>query len=116
MNAAARQADPRSVTATEARSLLEEQESSDLSIAAFARQRGVRPWALYNARALARRRASREAEKAFSEVCVVEDDPPRHQSDNGQIELSLPSGLSLRIGAGFDEVTLRRVLGVLASC
>ena len=51
---------PRTLPAAEARALLEEQRQSGMSIAAFARERNVKPWVLYNAQASARRRAARE--------------------------------------------------------
>ena len=104
------------VTAAEARALLIEQKTSGLSVAAFARQKSVPSWSLYNAIAIARRRARRKAEKHFAEVNIIENEPLPEPPQNALIELALPSGISLRVGAGFDEVTLRRLLGMLATC
>lgn len=114
MTTSADQPDLRSVTSTEACTLLEAQEASGLSIAAFAREHGIRPWSLYNARAAARR--NRDSAAVFSEVRVVEESPEQAPVHGDSLEISLPSGLSIRIGRGFDEVTLRRVLGILATC
>jgi len=105
---------PRSVPASEARKLLEEQRGSGLSIAAFARSKGVRAWSLYNAQAIARRRPRRSSEAALAEVRVV--DAPAKQNNLAALELALPSGIAIRVNRDFDEVALRRVLGVLASC
>ena len=106
---------PRRVAADEARVLLAEQEQSGLTMAAFARSKGVQPWTLYNARAQARKKASRLAGASFSPIHVT-DQPESVGSSSGPIELVLPSGLTLRIAVGFDEVALRRLLGVLAAC
>ena len=100
---------PRSVPAREAASLLEEQQASGLSIAAFAKANNVAPWSLYNAR----NRARKEAEGGFTEVAIVSE---RRDTAVDPIELVLPSGLTLRVGSDFDEVALRRLLGVLATC
>ena len=102
----------RRVPASEARALLEEQEGSGMSIAAFARGRGVEPWTLYNARAVARRKERRETNRTFAAVSVIND----VGSEEAPIEMTLPSGLTLRVTRGFDEVTLRRLLGVIAGC
>ena len=63
---------PRRIPADEARSLLEEQEQSGLTMAAFARSKGVQPWTLYNARAQARKKASRQAGKSFAPIHVMD--------------------------------------------
>ena len=100
---------PRSVPAREAAALLEEQQSSGLSIAAFAKSKNVAPWSLYNART----RARKEEKGSFSEIAIVSE---RGEPSVDLIELVLPSGLTLRVRADFDDVTLRRLLGVLATC
>ena len=104
----------RSVPAAEARKLLEEQRQSALNIAAFARSKGVQPWSLYNARAIERRRARRKSESQLAEVRVV--DAPATSALSSTVELALPSGIAIRVTRDFDEVALRRVLGVLGSC
>ena len=100
---------PRSVPAREAAALLEEQQTSGLSIAAFAKSKNVAPWSLYNART----RSRKEQDHYFSEVAVVSEcrDPAVDP-----IELVHPSGLTLRVGSDFDDVALRRLLGELATC
>jgi hypothetical protein len=103
----------RSVPASEARELLKEQMQSDLSIAAFARSKGVKPWSLYNAKAVTRRRARGTSESRFAEVQVVDRVAEEVRTP---LELALPSGICVRVQGEFDEVVLRRLLGVLASC
>lgn len=100
---------PRSVPAREAAALLEEQQTSGLSIAAFAKSKNVAPWSLYNART----RARREQAAPFSEVAIVND---HSDTTADPIELVLPSGLTLRVRSNFDDVALRRLLGLLATC
>lgn len=107
---------PRAVSAAEARELVEEQRTSGLSIAAFARERGVKPWALYNARAAERRRATRGRASRFAEIQVVDEPAEAPVIAGGAIEVSLPSGVAIRVRRDFDEVALRRLLGVLGSC
>ena len=104
----------RSVPAAEARKLLIEQRQSALNIATFARSRGVQPWSLYNAQAIERRRARRNSESRLAEVRVV--DAPARLEPSSIVELALPSGIAIRVSRDFDEVALRRVLGVLGSC
>ena len=100
---------PRAVPAREATSLLEEQQDSGLSIAAFAKSKNVAAWSLYNART----RARKEQEAPFSEVAIVNE---RRAAPTDPIELVLPSGLTLRVRSDFDDVALRRLLGLLATC
>ena len=100
---------PRSVPAREAAALLEEQQSSGLSVAAFAKSKNVAPWSLYTART----RARKEERGGFSEVAIVNE---CRESPVNPIELVLPSGLPLRVSSGFDDVAHRRLLGVLATC
>lgn len=104
----------RSAPAAEARKLLEEQRLSCLNIATFARSRGVQPWSLYNAQAMERRRARRASESRLTEIRVV--DAPADSGSQAIVELALPSGIAIRVTRDFDEVALRRVLGVLGSC
>jgi len=59
-----------------------------------------------------RRRRRRKAELDFARVQVVEERPAMSRP----LELMLGSGHRLLIPSGFDETTLRRVMGVLASC
>jgi hypothetical protein len=90
--------------------LLAEQERSGLTIAAFARKRGIVPWKLYDAR----RRARVEREDArdrFAAVTVV--DSARRGAG---FELALAGDRHLFIPHGFDEEELGRLLAVLDEC
>ena len=75
---------PPRVTAAEADALLEEQKTSGLSIAAFAKAKDVPPWSIYNARARARKKAMAQ----FAEVSVV---PLQNSPSPPQSELELTS-------------------------
>jgi len=96
--------------------LLEEHKSSGLSLAEFARQRGIPAHRLY----WARRKGRTSAKKTEQQIAgtefreVVVRDGATHRP--GPLELRLPSGISVGLTRDFDEVTLRRLLGVLAPC
>ena len=90
--------------------------SSGLSVAAFARQRGVAAhrlyWIMRKAR-LAQEKAEPSGSGAeFNEV-VVSDCASRQTAP---IELRLPSGLSIGVTRDFDEVALQRLVGLLSRC
>ncbi len=91
--------------------LLAEHEDSGISLAAFARQKGIEAYRLYDARRRARKQGGAKA-AAFSEVRIVDTRASAAQP----IELLLPSGLTVRVHRDFDEVGLRRLLGVLSTC
>ena len=97
-------------------SLLEALAACGGNTAAFARERGLAPWKLYEAQRVARggpqRRRKRKADPDFVRVDVVEERP----AASAPLELVLGSGRRLLIPSGFDEATLLRVLEVLASC
>jgi hypothetical protein len=97
-------------------SLLDALASSGGTVAAFAQEQGLTPWKLYAARRVAAgkgsRRARRARDLAFVPVRVVEEGP----APSVPLELILGSGHRLLIPAGFDAPTLRRAIGVLASC
>ena len=107
---------PSPCSAAEIARLLEEHQSSALSLAEFARQRGVPAHQLY----WARRKARTPAKKAEQQVVAAEfrevmvRDCATHQP--GPLELRLPRGISIGVTRDFDEVTLRRLLGLLAPC
>lgn len=109
-------ADRRTPTDDEIPSLLEALASSGGNVAAFAQERGLMPWKLYAARRAAagrgRRRVRRDRDPAFVSVRVVEERP----EPCTPLELVFDSGYRLLIPGGFDEPTLRRAIGVLASC
>lgn len=102
-------------TAAGIRHLLAEHEGSELSLAAFAREKGIAPYRLYDARRrsrLQRRKRDLLDRDAFAEVRVKDATDPA----SAALELTLPSGYAIRLARDFDEVTLRRLLGVLGSC
>lgn len=89
--------------------LLAEQARSGLTIAAFARGRGIAPWRLYAARRLTRAEAGTRG--CFAEVTVVDRRP-----QVAGFELSLPGDRRLFIPCGFDEQELARLVAVLDEC
>ncbi len=101
-------------------SLLAEFDASGQTAAAFSRSRGLAPWRLYHA--LNRRKARVQltaaragaVSPALLPVHVVPEPVPTRASSG--LELELAGGHRLRIGADFDAVLLRRVLGALARC
>jgi len=93
------------------RRLLDEQKASGLSVAAFARERGLSKWRLYEGRQRLRKRKSRAKKADFVEVHVRPVQPAR-----SPIEVELEAGMRVHVPPGFDEDELRRLLGVLSSC
>jgi hypothetical protein len=100
-------------------SLLAEFDASGQSAASFARSRGMAIWRLHYA---LRRRSGRPRRRrgalpaelpALLPVRVVDSKPA---SSPAPLELVLAGGHRLLIGADFDSVALRRLLGVLAPC
>lgn len=107
----------RTPTDDEIPSLLEILAASGGNTAAFAREHGLAAWKLYEAQRVAagtgrRRRRRRKGGADFVAVEVVEEQRP----SSVPLELVLGSGHRLLIPGGFDETTLRRVMGVLSSC
>jgi hypothetical protein len=106
----------RTPTDDEIPSLLAALAAAGGNTAAFARERGLSPWKLYEARRVAEgggpRQGRRKPDVVFARVRVVEERATTHEP----LELVLDSGHRLRVPAGFDETTLRRLMGVLSSC
>ena len=94
------------ITRAEAALLLEEQRDSGLSIAAFARERDVPAWKLYEA---SRRRPRQQAMASLIEVQVASGDDVFTQP----LELVLDDRFVVRIPRGFDADSLARVVEVL---
>ncbi len=90
--------------------LLADLETSGLSVAAFARDRGIPAHRLYWARRN-RRYPSEPAPEDFQEVHV-----PDTLEHGPGIELRLPCGASIHVRRGFDEDTLQRILAVIDPC
>jgi transposase-like protein len=95
------------------RQMVRQWRSSGLSIRDFCKDRQISEPSLY---AWRRTIAQRDAEAArFVPVQIVAEEKPavaKDPSSNG-LELLLGAGRVLRIGAGFDEATLRRLLALL---
>lgn len=87
----------------DAKRILECWTSSDLSLSAFAEREGLKPGRLYRWRG--RLRAPAAVATAFKEISL-----PRES--RAPFELVLRSGLVLRIGNGFDDGALRRLVSV----
>ena len=107
----------RTPTDEEIPSLLEALEASGGNTAAFAREHGLAAWKLYEARRVAagsgrRRRRRRSDGPDFVPVHIVEESP----APSVPLELVLGSGHRVLIRSGFDEATLRRLMGALSSC
>jgi hypothetical protein len=105
--------DRRRLDAQEVPELLRELDASGQSLAAFARERGLETWRLYEARRKAGDGGPRRKRRRAVELAPVEVRVP---SPAAPLELALASGHVLRIPAGFDEAELRRLLGVLTGC
>jgi len=91
----------------EVHDLLIEQAKAGLSLAAFARERGLSNWKLYRAK----RKSSPPWRPTFEPVTILPD-----LRDPAPFELELGGGLLLRIPPDFDEVVLRRLVEVLVAC
>jgi transposase-like protein len=84
---------------------------SDLSLRAFAVEHGLDVHRLYRWKKELRRRDAGGIEPVRFEELVVRRG--NAENDTTRIEVVLPSGCVVRIGAGFDEATLRRLIAVL---
>lgn len=91
--------------------MLEDLERSGLSIAAFARARGVRPSPLYRARQL-EFKDDETSPSSFVPIRVL--DPSREASSS--IAVELPSGIKISVPPGFDVTSFERLIGVLTAC
>jgi len=94
--------------------LLDEQEASGLSVAAFAEERGLSAATLYSWRRRLGRASSRSLGASLVEVCVHEDDP--NEDATGRMTVITSSGARVEVDADFDESALARLLGVLERC
>jgi transposase len=83
-------------------------QTSGLSVRDFCARYGLATASFYHWRRLLERRATERP--AFVPVQVVADLPPPQASALG---LVLPDGRTIRVSAGFDTATLRRLLAVL---
>ena len=84
--------------------------------AAFARERGLTPWKLYKARRERDARRARDRKRSDREEFVRVEWVDAERTGEAPLELVLEGVGRLRIPADFDEVALRRVIGVLRSC
>ncbi|MEM6944551.1 MAG: hypothetical protein AAF565_12445, partial [Pseudomonadota bacterium] len=101
----------------QARALLPDLDASGLTVAAYCREHGISTWAMYKAAREHRAESpSTTADgPALTEVAIVDGDK-RFNSPAAPLEIGLPAGLRIHVPVDFDEVTLRRLLGVLAAC
>jgi len=97
----------------ERRQLLAELSESGLSVAAFARDRGVSAWTIYSWRRQERERGQVEEDEPapFIQVKVA----PNREAP-APLAIELRDGLRVHVPTGFDEHELRRLLNVLSSC
>jgi len=100
-------------TDAELESLLKELSSKGQSIASFCRDHGIPTGRIYQAKQRAARRKQRKLVGAGIELvrAQIATDPQA-----SPVEILLAGGHRLALRADFDEVALRRLLGVLASC
>jgi transposase len=99
----------KSWTQADAREVLGALEASGRRLTEFAREHGLVAERLYVwRRRFERERAGKAA--AFVPVRVVEPERPARA---GRLEVVLPGGLRVRVGADFDEQQLRRVVAAL---
>jgi transposase-like protein len=97
-------------TAQDAEAVLAAAERTDLSLRAFAEQHGIDVQRLYRWKRELRREVSDVEPVRFEELVVRRS---KMENDAAGIEIVVPSGCVVRIGADFDESMLRRVLAVL---
>jgi transposase-like protein len=97
-------------TAGDAEAMLAAAERSDLSLRAFAATHGMDVQRLYHWRKELRRDPVVEPVR-FEELLVRRGG--REESAAGRIEIVFMSGIIVRVGAGFDESTLRRLISIL---
>ena len=94
--------------------LLDEQEESGLSVAAFAEEAGLSAATLYSWRRRLGRAATRGGTAGLVEVCV--SDIAAIREAPGRIVVAVAGGTRIELDADFDESALERLLGVLARC
>lgn len=92
----------------EKRQLLAELRSSGMSLARFARERGLHPETVYRWRRAAR---ASEAREAFVEVQVYDE-----LVKAAPLVVEVARRFRVEVPAGFEEAHLHRVLSALSSC
>jgi transposase-like protein len=95
-------------------SLLDEQEGSGLSVAAFAEDAGLSVATLYSWRRRLGRATPRDNGVALLEVRV--DDEGEALEVPGRMTVEVADGTRIELEADFDESALERLLGVLDRC
>ena len=96
--------------------LLEELEASGGNLAAFARAKGISPWMLYEARRASSKISARRQAQPRIDLLPVKLIAEAPACSRPPLELVLPSGHRIHVPAEFEESSLRRLIGVLASC
>jgi transposase-like protein len=97
-------------TADDARHVIAALERSGQPVSTFAAEHDIDPQRLY----VWRRRLG-EAERTTFRELEIRRSPPDFERA-APFELTLPSGMTLRVPATFDSVSLARLLEVLARC
>jgi transposase-like protein len=91
-----------------------EQERSGLTVRGYCRQTGLNEHSFYNWRAQLRRRAGPERSVPPATVQFALIEPEKiNVTGPARIEITLPGGEQIRIGAGADAATVRLVLAAL---
>jgi transposase-like protein len=94
--------------------LLDEQEESGLSVAAFATEVGLSAATLYSWRRRLGRAGTRGGGAALIEISVKGEE--RSYGSQGRMVLAVSDGVRIELDAEFDESALERLLGVLDRC
>jgi transposase-like protein len=99
-------------TAEQAGSVLDAASRSGLSLGAFAARHELDPQRLYRWRRQLVEAARSQDAVSFEEIRVAPAAGSGPDEDD-RMEVTLPSGHLVRVGASFDEAALRRLLTVL---
>lgn len=97
-------------TEQDARSALAAQERSGKSVREFAEEHGLDPQRLWSWR----RRVARGDRTTFRELIVRPSSSAQAPEERSPFEIRLPSGIVIRVPAGFASEALARLLDVLA--
>jgi len=91
---------------------LTEQRESGLTIAAYCRKHSLSPWTFYGWR---RRRGSPSSQPQQPNACMTFTELPGTAGISAPFEFVFPSGVGLRVHAGFDHEELSTLLGIMGS-
>jgi transposase-like protein len=97
-------------TEQDARAVLAALEGSGQSVREFAEEHGLDPQRLWSWR----RRVAGGDTTTFRELVVRPAQPTASQQERPAFEVGLPSGIVIRVPAGFEPAALAQLLDVLA--